>query len=62
MGEIIKLICSNSHITLSEIAESIKISRSSVEKQVKALREAGIIEHQGPTKGGFWIYLLDKNL
>lgn len=41
-------------ITMSELAESIGLSVKGIEKNIKTLREHGIIRRIGPDKGGYW--------
>ncbi len=42
------------HITMSDLAELIGISAKGVEKNIKILRDQGIIRRVGPDKGGHW--------
>ena len=41
-------------ITQTELSEYLQISVKAVEKQLKNLREEGIIRRVGPDKGGYW--------
>ena len=52
--EIIKLIQSNRKITIAELAKSIKVSEVSIYKNIKKLKNYGIIERIGSDKTGFW--------
>ena len=52
--EIIKLIASDEHITAVAFAERLSISVRSIEKHVKALREAGILTRHGSARRGYW--------
>ena len=52
--EIIKLIASDEHITAVALAEQLSISVRSIEKHVKALREAGILTRHGSARRGYW--------
>ncbi len=36
------------------MAKTIGINRSAISKHLKKLKEEGIIERQGPAKGGIW--------
>ena len=49
-----QLIEENPHITISELAEKLSISKRAVDKQVAKLKENGIMERIGPDKGGYW--------
>ena len=42
------------HITMSDLAALIGISAKGVEKNIKILRDQGIIRRIGPDKGGHW--------
>ena len=58
---IIDIIKQNPHITAAEIAMEIDMSSRGVEKQIKKLREAGIIKRNGADFGGYWeIIILDN--
>jgi ATP-dependent DNA helicase RecG len=52
--EIIAWINEESGITMEEIANNIGKSQSTIEKHIKKLREAGVIERIGSTKSGDW--------
>ncbi|HBF06389.1 MAG TPA: hypothetical protein DDW28_10025 [Prevotella sp.] len=51
---ILRLIASNPSISSIEMAKTIGINRSAISKHLKKLKEEGIIERQGPAKGGIW--------
>lgn len=52
--KILELIKQTPKITLDEIANVLGISKRAVEKQVKKLREANIIERIGSDRSGWW--------
>ncbi len=52
--EIVAWINIESGITMADIAKKIGKSQSTIEKQVKVLREAGKLERVGSTKSGEW--------
>ena len=53
--KILELIKQNPKISAAGIAMEIGISSRGVEKQIKKLREAGIIKRYGADKGGgYW--------
>lgn len=52
--KILELIKQTPQITLEEIANVLGISKRAVEKQVKKLREANIIERIGSDRSGWW--------
>lgn len=51
---IIRLIQENPQITIPEMAVSLGVTESAVEKQVRKLREQEIIGRIGPAKGVHW--------
>ena len=52
--KILELIKQDHQISAAGIAMEIGISSRGVEKQIKKLREAGIIKRNGADKGGYW--------
>jgi ATP-dependent DNA helicase RecG len=52
--EILKLIISNSYITIKEMAEKIKISETAIQNNLSKLKTAGIIVRIGSDKSGQW--------
>ena len=52
--KIIDLVISDPSITQDRIAEKLSITKRSVERQVKNLRERGILIHEGSDKTGYW--------
>lgn len=51
---ILDLIKNKPTISATEIAMDIDMSSRGVEKQIKKLREAGIIKRNGADFGGYW--------
>lgn len=45
------MIEANPHISAREMAESLQISERAIEKNLRSLREQGIIRRIGPAKG-----------
>ena len=52
--KIIDIIKQSPKITAKEISIVLGISSRGVEKQIKNLREQGILRRIGPDKGGHW--------
>ncbi|MHB9324342.1 HTH domain-containing protein, partial [Fusobacterium polymorphum] len=52
---ILELIKENSNITIKEIGLKLKISRPTVYRDMKYLKENNILEYQGSSKRGKWI-------
>jgi len=53
-GEIIEMIKGNPKVTVEEIAKELDMSLSGVEKNIRQLKNLGIINRIGPNKGGYW--------
>ncbi|MDR1653438.1 MAG: winged helix-turn-helix transcriptional regulator [Prevotellaceae bacterium] len=51
--KIIELIANNSSITQNELAETIGLSIKTIEKNIKLLKENGLLERVGADKGGY---------
>lgn len=59
--KILGLIASDPKITAPKIAMSLGLSTRGVEKNLRALREAGLIRRIGsPTFGGYWEIVKNK--
>ena len=54
MQKIVMLISASPDITLSEMASQLGMSRNGVDKNIRKLKEKGIIRRVGPDKGGHW--------
>ena len=54
MQKIVMLISASPDITLSEMANQLGMSRNGVDKNIRKLKELGIIRRVGPDKGGHW--------
>ena len=52
--KILDLIKNKPTISAAEIAMEIDMSARGVEKQIRKLREAGIIKRIGADRGGYW--------
>ncbi|MCQ2284911.1 MAG: winged helix-turn-helix transcriptional regulator [Bacteroidales bacterium] len=44
----------NSHITTTELANQLDVSRQTIATNIKKMQEAGLIRRVGPDKGGHW--------
>lgn len=51
---VMELIDQNMKIPITSLAEKSGLSTSGVEKIIKRLKEAGVLERKGPAKGGYW--------
>ena len=54
MQKIVMLISASPDITLSEMASQLGMSRNGVDKNIRKLKEQGIVRRVGPDKGGHW--------
>jgi len=52
--KIISLMRENSKISITEIADKVGISTTSIEKNIGYLKKQGIVRRIGPAKGGYW--------
>lgn len=52
--EILRLISENARISAAHMAEKISITSRAVEKNLKDLRERGILVRHGAGRGGYW--------
>jgi predicted HTH transcriptional regulator len=52
--EIMAIISHDGHITTTEIADKIGISRRNVEENIRVLREEGFLVRRGGRKEGYW--------
>lgn len=53
--ELLRLIKTNGTIRRAEIAERLKVSEPTVKRDIKYLREQGILNYDGAAKTGKWI-------
>lgn len=52
--KIIDLVISDPSITAEAMSAKIGVSKRAVEKNIKELRERGILVHEGSDKAGYW--------
>ena len=52
--QILLLIKQNPQISITAIAETLKMAKSGIAKQMRQLQASGIIKRVGPDKGGHW--------
>ena len=55
---ILHLMLDNPHISADELKEELGLANRSVERYIADLKKRGIIERQGPDKGGLWKVLV----
>lgn len=44
----------NEAFTSKRFAARLKVSESTIKRDIKVLQELGLVEHLGPSKGGYW--------
>lgn len=52
--KILHLIEEDPYISLSQLSKSIGISQTAIEKNIKRLKESGLLRRIGSAKGGYW--------
>ena len=48
--------------TASSIANKIKLSPRTIQRDLTRLKELSVIEHEGPDNGGRWVIIKDLKL
>lgn len=51
---ILRIIHRNRRVSIRELAQTIDISKTAVDKNLKKLKNKGILRRVGPDKGGYW--------
>ena len=51
---ILSMIKSDNQISATEISKHIGLSVRAIEKNIKELREKGVLKRNGPARGGYW--------
>ena len=51
---IIAAIKADNTISATQIAELVKVSKRTIERNIKELREKGVLERHGAARGGYW--------
>lgn len=59
--KIINIIRNNPTVTQLELSNILQLSTKAIEKQIKNLKEDGIIRRVGPDNGGHWEITNDNN-
>ena len=60
--EILRLIKADGRITRAQMSGQLKISEATIKREIKYLREHGILRYDGPTKSGKWIVNTDIDI
>ncbi len=48
-------------MTQKELLEELNLSRKQVQKDMKVLREEGLLEREGSNRNGYWIVKIRDN-
>ena len=59
---IIDMVISNPMITREKMADELGISLDGVKKQIKNLRDRGILVHEGSDKAGYWRIIVNPQM
>ena len=59
--KIIEILSYNVHLTAKKLAVELEIDSRNVERNIKRLREAGILIRHGSPKSGYWEVNLKDN-
>jgi ATP-dependent DNA helicase RecG len=51
---IVRAMLANPKVTTTQLAQTLNISATAVEKNLKLLKDQGQIKRVGPAKGGHW--------
>ncbi|ERJ57683.1 MarR family transcriptional regulator [Sphingobacterium paucimobilis] len=51
---ILQEIIKNKYTTVEKLSAAVGINSANIQKNIKKLKDAGLIKHIGPTKGGHW--------
>ena len=52
--KILQIITNNPNVTQKEIAEELNVTTMTVKRNIKKLKEKGIIDRVGANKNGYW--------
>ena len=52
--KILQIITNNPNVTQKEIAEELNVTTVTVKRNIKKLKEKGIIDRVGANKNGYW--------
>ncbi len=52
--KILELLSENPRMPITDIAKSMDISTTAVEKNIAKLKKKGLLERIGPARGGYW--------
>ena len=53
--KVLVLLSRDATMSITSLAEKIRISTTAVENNINKLRDKGSLERKGPAKGGHWV-------
>lgn len=53
-GRIVEMMRKDRYITAKQLAKEFNITERTIEREIKKLKEAGVVERMGGDRGGFW--------
>lgn len=56
---ILELIKNNNYITIPQIAQKFTVTKRTIERHIKLLKEQGLLIRHGAARGGYW-EIVDK--
>jgi len=59
--KILKLIRDDAQITIEQMSKNLNISDRAIKKNIKKLKDRGLLERIGPDKGGYWKVIKPNN-
>ena len=59
--KIVNLLLANKHLSAAKIVEQLELGSRSIEKNIKKLKEYGILIRHGSPKNGYW-EIVDRDL
>lgn len=58
--KIIDLVISDPSITADNMANKVGVTKRAIEKNIKRLRDMGILIHEGSDKTGYWRIIINS--
>lgn len=54
-NELLELVRANENITRMEMSKLLKVSKPTIERDIKYLKEQGVLNYEGSSKSGKWV-------
>ena len=59
--KILSLVKKNRKISLPELAKQMSMGRSTIVREIEKLKSKGLLEREGPDRGGYWKAIENEN-